>query len=359
MKSVFVMRLLFLILSLALGTPGTTIQDNGDGHIPSIPVNVKESHRLKLSDIALEVKRIEPEFSEESALGRIRKVQVYNDSLFVLDQYDNLLVFDNKGKYYRQIGRPWKSRSWGSNFSDFTIDDGDGSLYISTSRNDILMFDNHNRSFSISGVRPSRAGIYSVDGQLIVFSYQALEKTSLGLRNQTEMFICSPNDGNIDSLIVTRSYPKTTMFSFMTTYDYISRVEDNTYIYVPVLDSETIVRDTVYRFHDNKLLPALKLEFSNEGELDDSGIKTIWLAKIWLAGDYVFADYTYKKEKYLYCYDFRTGKGVNTKQGIRDDIFRCGTIEIRPLGNGMFYYTHRREGTEGEKNPDIYIGKFK
>ena len=108
MKSVFVRRLLFLILSLALGTPGTTIQDNGDEHIPSIPVNVKESHRLKLSDIALEVKRIEPEFSEESALGRIRKVQVYNDSLFVLDQYDNLLVFDNKGKYYH-IGQERKA----------------------------------------------------------------------------------------------------------------------------------------------------------------------------------------------------------------------------------------------------------
>ena len=221
------------------------------------------------------------------------------------------------------------------------------------------MFDNQNRSFSISGVRPSRAGIYSFDGQLIVFSYQALEKTSLGLRNQTEMFICSPNNGTIDSLIVTRSYPKTTMFSFMTNYDYISRMEDDTYVYVPVLDSEAIVRDTVYRFHDNKLLPALKLKFSNEGELDDSGVKTIWLAKIWLAGNYVFADYTYKKEKYFYCYDFRTGKGVNTKQGIRDDIFRSGTIEIRPLGNGMFYYTHQKEGAVGERNPDIYIGKFK
>ena len=113
MKTVFVMRLLFLALSLAFGIPLTTIQDKGDGHIPSIPVNVKENNRLKLSDIALEVKRIEPEFSEESALGRIRKVQVYNDSIFVLDQYDNLLVFDNNGKYYRQIGRPWKSRSWG------------------------------------------------------------------------------------------------------------------------------------------------------------------------------------------------------------------------------------------------------
>ena len=298
---------------------------------------------MKLSDIALEVKRIEPEFSEESALGRIKKVQVYNDSLFVLDQYDNLLVFDYKGKYYRQIGRPWKSRSWGSNFSDFTIDDGDGSLYILTSRNDIIMFDNQNRSFSINGVRPSRVGIYSVDGQLIVFSCQALEKTSLGQRNQTEMFICSLNNENIDSLIVTRSYLKTTMFSFMTTYDFISRVEDNSYVYVPVLDSETIVRDTVYRFHDNKLLSALKLKFSNEGELDDSGIKTILLAIIRLAGDYVFTDFIYKKENYIFSYDFRAGKGVNKKQGIRDDIFRNGTVEIHPLGYGMYYYTCREE----------------
>ena len=161
------------------------------------------------------------------------------------------------------------------------------------------------------------------------------------------------------NLIVTRSYPKMSMFSFMTTYDFVSRVADDTYVYVPVLDPETIVRDTVYRFHDNKLIPALKLKFSNEGELDDSGVKTIWLSKIWLSENYVFAEYTYKREKYIFCHDFRTGKGVNAKQGIRDDIFRCGTIEIRPLGNGMFYYTHQEEGTEGEKNPDIYIGKFK
>ena len=353
------MRLLFLILSLTLGIPGTTIQDDGDGHIPSIPVNVKENQRLKLSDIALEVKRIELEFSEESALGRVRKVQVFNDSVFVLDQYDNLLVFDNKGKYCRQIGRPWKNRSLGANFSDFTIDEKDGSVFISTANNDILKFDNQNRVFSISGVRPSRAGIYSIDEQLIVFSYQFLEKTDLGLRNQTEMFICSPETGSLDSLIVTRSYPKMSMFSFMTTYDFVSRVADDTYVYVPVLDPETIVRDTVYRFHDNKLIPALKLKFSNEGELDDSGVKTIWLSKIWLSENYVFAEYTYKREKYIFCHDFRTGKGVNTRTGIHDDVFHCGTVEIRPLGNGMFYYSHQKEGTEGERNPDIYIGKFK
>ena len=130
------MKLLFVILSLVWGTSVTTIQDQGDRHLPSIPVNVKENHRLKLSDIAEEVRKIEPEFNEESVLGRVRKVQVYNDSIFVLDQYDNLLVFDNKGKYSRQIGRPWKSRSLGSNFSDFTIDDKDGSVYISTANNE-------------------------------------------------------------------------------------------------------------------------------------------------------------------------------------------------------------------------------
>lgn len=353
------MKLLYVILSLALGLPMTPIQDEGDGHLPSIPVNVKENHRLKLSDIAHDVKRIELEFSEESSFGRVRRLQVYKDSVFVLDQHDNLLVFDNKGKYARPIGRPWKSRSLGVNFHDFTIDEADGALYISTSKNDILKFDNQNHVFSIKGVRPSRAGIYSIDGQLIVFSYQFLEKTDLGLRNQTQMFICSPETGSIDSLIATRSYPKTSMFSFMTTYDFVSRVADETYVYVPVLDPETIVRDTVYCFHDNKLSPAFKLQFSNEGELDDSGVKTIWLSKIWLSGDYVFAEYTCKKEKYIFCHDFRTGKGVNTKQGIRDDIFRCGTVEIRPLGDGMFYYTHQKEGTEGERNVDLYIGKFK
>ena len=353
------MRFLILIMSLALVLSVKSTQDGDDEQIPSILVNIKENHRLKLSDIAQEVKRIELEFSEESSFGRVRRLQVYNDSIFVLGLHDNLLVFDNKGKYSRQIGRQWKSRSLGSNFSDFSIDEADGALYLSTSNNDILKFDNQNRVFSISGVRPARAGIYSIDGQLIVFSYQFLEKTDLGLRNQTEMFICSPETGSIDSLIVTRTYPKTPMFSFSTTYDFVSRVADDTYVYVPVLDPETFVRDTVYRFHDNKLLPALKLKFSNEGELNDSGLKAVELEKIWLAGDYVFAEYTYKKEKYIYCHDFRTEKGVNTKLGIRDDMFRCGTIEIRPLGNGLFYYTHLKEGSEGERNPDIYIGKFK
>jgi len=233
------MRLLILIMSLALVIPVITNQDEDDGQIPSISVNVKENQRLKLSDIALEVKKIEPEFGEESALGRIRRLRVYNDSVFVLDQFDNLLVFDSKGKYVRQIGRPWKSRSLGVNFSDFTI-----------------------------------------DGQLIIFSSQFLEKTSSGLRNQTEMFICSPDNGKIDSLMAARSYPEKHLFSFMTTYDFVSQVADDTYVYVPVLDPETIVRDTVYRFHGNKLLPALKLKFSNEGELDDSGVKTVWLRKI-------------------------------------------------------------------------------
>lgn len=357
-KTVFVIRFFIQIMLLALVLSVKSTQDEDDEQIPSIPVSVKENHRLKLSDIALEVKRIEPEFSEESSIGRVRRLLVYTDSIFVLGLYDNLLVFDSKGKYSRQIGRPWKSRSLGSNFSDFSIDEADGALYISISNNDILKFDDQNRVFSISGVRPARAGIYSIDGQLIVFSYQFLEKTDLGLRNQTEMFICSSETGSIDSLIVTCTYPKTPMFSFSTTYDFVSRVADAIYVYVPVPNPETVVRDTVYRFHDNNLFPALKLIFSNEGELNDSGLKAVELEKIWLAGDYVFAEYTYRREKYIFCHDFHTGKGVNTKQGIRDDILHCGTVEIRPLGNDMFYYTHQKEGTEGEKNPDIYIEKF-
>lgn len=353
------MKLLFVILSMVLQIPFMTAMEKDDGPISSIPVNVKQNHRLKLSEIAQEVKRIEPEFSEESILGRVRKIQVYKDSIFVLDQNDNLLVFDQEGKYHRQVGRSWKGLTGSRNFSDFTIDDRDGSLFISTAKNDILLVDKHNRSFSLSGVRPFLEGIYSIDGQLIVFSYQALEKTSLGLRNQTEMFICSLDSGNIDSLIVSRSYPKTSMFAFPTIYDFISQVDGNTYVYVPVLDPETFVRDTVYQFHNNQLVPALKLKFSCEGELDDAGVKTIWLSKVWLAGDYLFAEYTYKKVKYLYNYNFNTEVGVNTKQGIYDDIFNSGIIELRPLGNGMFYYTHRKEGTEWEKNPDIFIGTFK
>ena len=77
------------------------IQDEDNRHLPSIPVNVKENHRLKLSDIAEEVRKIEPEFNEESVLGRVRKVQVYYDSIFVLDQYDNLLV----AKHLKLVGK--------------------------------------------------------------------------------------------------------------------------------------------------------------------------------------------------------------------------------------------------------------
>jgi hypothetical protein len=127
---------------------------------------------------------------------------------------------------------------------------------------------------------------------------------------------------------------------------------------------EKILRDTLYRFENNQLIPELRLKFKNNG-------KFINLYNIYRSSRYIFTVYRNDNHKgfiCFFCYDTKTGKGYNTKaqdgNGYTDDINQIEKpVRIRPfnLNTEMFYYLHTNMNPDNfeEPNPTLYIGKLK
>ena len=319
------LKSLFLIaaaLGLSAGIPPKR-QDPGD--LLTIPVNVKENHRLKLSAIASDVRKVTPEFNEESAFGKVKKLILYESGVIILDHSDNLLLFDYAGKFVRRIGSPWISRGIftdGPNFTDITFDRTSAILYVSTHKNGILSFDLDGELIGgIEGLPPRLEGIKYHDYTLLGFSQTYGEKTGAKYRNRTKLYSYSFPDNKTDSVEVWTVFLDWSIASGTSISDYISLIDESTYVYYPSLYNESFVRDTLYRLQGNELLPALKLKFSNEGESTPSGGKSIDLMHICHADHFIFSDYKYRGDDYFFIYDVRTGSGQNMKHGVRDNIF--------------------------------------
>ena len=141
---------------------------------------------------------------------------------------------------------------------------------------------------------------------------------------------------------------------------YMSQTGTQTFVYYPVLTPEPIVRDTLYELRNNKLIPYMKLRFSDDGTVDSHNNNTKSLYNVWKSGMYIFANYS-KKDQFLFIYNQKTGHGANMKDGIEDDIYNNGKILIAPLQDSYFYYQFNPETLDDniEPNPDIYIGKLK
>lgn len=130
-----------------------------------------------------------------------------------------------------------------------------------------------------------------------------------------------------------------------------------------------VLRDTVYRFENNQLVPDFRLKFKNDGT-DRGGNLHIDLRNVYRSSRYIFADYYDHSlvfdiyyAYFLFCYDTKTEKKYNFLWGYTDDINQIDSVNIRPFHTNpeMFYYwhTHIKPGDLEEPNPTLYIGKLK
>ena len=351
-----VLLIIVAVLGMSMSFPQAPADSGG---LRSLPVNVKENRRLKLSDIASDVRKVTPEFSEESAFGRVDKLVLCNDGFLVQAPYDNVLLFNDDGKFVRRIGDQWTDHSlFNVNFIDITFDGAEGIIYISTLRNGVLKFGLDGSYKGSINHLPRPEGLQFSNNTLYGIPSTAPVKIGNKYRNQAQLFTYSLKENQTDSVKIWTIFQDYGIISGTSIKDFISVVDNQVYVSYPCLYTEAFARDTLYKYQGKELLPAMKLDFGNEAGPGPSGIKQIQLGHICVVGNYVFADYVYKKEDYFYLYDLRIGSGSNMKQGLRDNMTHCGIISIRPLGDNRFYYTHREE-SEDDRNVDIYIGTFK
>ena len=133
--------LLLLLLSCSNSSNYSQTIDNKDLFVVDID-KAEKKDLLHLSTLFKNVKCIPLELTDNSQIGSISKVLVYNDHIYVLDHSTakSLFVFDNEGRFIRRIGNLGTGPGEYTEINDFTIDYDQGNIII-TDYGKLLIYD--------------------------------------------------------------------------------------------------------------------------------------------------------------------------------------------------------------------------
>ena len=350
-------------------------RDVDKGELLVIPVDTSSDVSLPLSTITDEITAVELDFTEESLINPdgISSVHLFENHIYLpLHLQNKILVFDMDGKFVRSIGSKGQGPGEFLILLKFAIDEKNKRLIV-VDYSKIICYDlNGKLLFQTSAVSLEKGklvyDINRVNDEIFVFVDQYKRTDAKGTFSQPQIYRMNDDFQIIDSLTVRKTY-----YERLDTYGYIrylilNNSNTNSYIYFPDHSwqlnkvSNATLRDTLYRFENNQLIPDLKLKFKNVRSSDDDYPTEI--VGIYRSDRYVFATYL-NHGFFIFCYDTKTGNGYNMKNsGFTDDIHKIDKrIEIHPFANDteLFYYwhTHMDKDDLNEPNPTLYIGRLK
>ena len=345
------------------------------GDLFEIQVDINQNNLLSLSEIVEEFTVIEPELTDESLINpdMIERIIISENNVFVA-QLTSLYVFTKDGKFVRTIGSRGQGPGEYNWILGVAMDEKNKRLFLCSNINKLICYD-FNGNFIKESFQPAQLGysnyyfdINYINDEILLDDFEIAPhymRSALFRLNDEFRVIdsCITQVINLKTTSTVSSFPiKDFIFPGKTSvYWYKSESLPNNR-YIPV---ETVLRDTLYRFEDNQLIPELKLTFRNDGK-DRSGNLFIHLHTIYRSSRYVFARYENKSNNTIYdfCYDTKTGKSYNMPNGYTDDIHHIEKrFRIRPLSTNSeyfyFWHTHMNPDDREEPNPTIYIGKLK
>jgi hypothetical protein len=357
-----------LIINLLFAVVSCSNKENSE--LLVVPVDTEQNYSLPMSEIADEIKSVELEITDESPITSIAQVLICDNYIVILNRQltgSNILLFNNDGKFIRQIGSMGQGPGEYTNLGGI-IADIQNKRIIVHSGNKLLYYD-----FAGNFIKELSSKQFNTMFALLRYVYYinneiwsvgaTVETGDNGFYSRTVLYK-ENNDLQItDSIDIRKVDVDRFGFIGLPFSDYITYNNKDVYLYYPEGNEEPVLRDTLYRIKDNQLIPYLKLEFKDGGIA--SGKKFINLYNIYKSSRFVFSAYRKRDNNYRFCYDTKTGKGYNMKDGYTDDIFNTPKkVTIRPLGSDpeifFYYYTDmdKAVGLE-EPNPTLYIGRLK
>lgn len=333
-----------------------------------IPVDVHQDIPVALSEIATNVKAVELELTDESMIGNWRmqeRVLILENYIVFLDGHKRqVLLFDNKGKFIRQIGRRGQGPGEYTQIRDITADEKNKRIYVADQK--IICYDfDGNFIHEITLPEPAEY-MLSLHDELLFFRRIRGEKREDGMfHNSVRLYKMDKDLQITDSLNILDVELIRDMWVTSTNNNYISATGDNMYLYYPTSVYDSKIRDALYQIKDNQLIPVVQLKLN--GELfSGEGMKVRFIYNIYRSSRFIFSHHRHRndeKRSYFY-YDTQTGKSYNTKGGYTDDLHTGEKIQIRPIDSNaeQFYYLYTNdpdEDTDEEPNPTLYIGTLK
>ncbi|MDR1524300.1 MAG: 6-bladed beta-propeller [Tannerella sp.] len=356
-----------IIIGLFHVLPSCAEKENKELQV--IPVDFNEDESLPLSVIADSIVAVEPEVTEKSLVGRIQKALLCNDYLIIYNLgggRHEILLFDKHGKFIRQIGSMGQGPGEFTQIRDLTVEVERELVYVASAKS-LICYDlnGHVVAEASSSVFRSCRYMNHENGNLQIISEYYGEKDESGAFNRSMLYTVGSDLQVTDSMLIRKVYPEQIMVWVHPFRDFTTHVGKDTYLYFSEQNVESFVRDTLYKVKNSRLVPSLRLQFRDNGVAAD-GVKCIYLLNVYRSSRFVFAVYGHdrRSEYYRFCYDMKTGKGYNMKDGYTDDIHGIGErVSIRPFDTDAdrFYFFHTRIDTDvlEEPNPTLYIGTLK
>lgn len=329
--------------------------------LQEIPVDTQKTSVCSLTTIASSVEAINLEFTDQSMLSdRIQRI-LFDDSFILIYDYrlKSVLLFERNGKFIRQIGRVGQGPGEYTAIVDMAADFKRKHIYVSTTPIKIICYDFDGKFISTLSIRGARSLCFA-NGELIALSEYFNEGEKVHRSFRSVLYRINPDSHLFDSIpIRTIDNPRvawTRPFN-----DFVIPVDGDFRVYYPELNVEASLRDTLFRVVKNELVPELRLNFGTNG-LTSNGERDLHLLNIYRNNRFVFSYfYTLPFVQHRFVYDMKEQKGYCFTDGFLDDIHATGTIDIRPLVSNpeWFYYTVFPEDDQDDRNPVLYIGKYK
>ncbi len=373
----------------------TSCQQKNDNSLLVINTQSNKPSEHYLSEIFDEVGMIKLG-TTKPLINYVKKVIKTKEYTFVTDPNPTIggtriLQFDIEGHFIKQIGSIGHGPGEYFYFRDFTIDTISKRIYIA-SYNQLMSFDfsgnlMHSSPINVEGVNPFyiifmtciNEELWSVEQKFMLYKEN----------NDNQIFIAEIIRYNKHlQAIDTTTYLNTLQYErYINLYlgwHCLSNLKEGTYVYCPIPNPEPFLRDTLYQIKDSRLIPALKLDFSEILSVNENitlknktqqdllnaadEIRNITIKNIYRTNRYIFVEYINKHDPLLLCYDLDQQESYNMEEGFTDDLYGTGISEIKPLDlqNGEFYFIKNGYEVEGiidgineSSNPVIFFIKTK
>ncbi|TGV03408.1 6-bladed beta-propeller [Flavivirga rizhaonensis] len=315
---------------------------------------------FNLSEIADEIIAIPLETNDDCLISFISRVIMTKDYYFVLSS--DLYQFNKKGKFIRQIGERGRGPNEYSRINSIAVDGEEQTIFMATGQK--LLAYNFDGKIK-QGIKFKKFVEFMsfTDEELLIISTEmGIEQENNKFKNVTKLHKVSRRLNVKDSILVKSIDLKKQSGTFYSGAQYISNFGKQLYLYYPVLMKESIIRDTLYKIDDEKLLPFLKLNFKRKKD------KHLLFKNIYRSKNFLFSEYNYNRQQYFFCYDFKSNKQMNMKSGFEDDILKTGVAKLIPLDkkSGLMLFIKEAhqvseiiEGVDENDNPILMLAQLK